>query len=207
MSWKSNSLWSSCALVRALALTCAYFFVSLAPLPANAGIWEIGASGSYRRQNIDVDAVDESQSITGSLSYYLDEASAIELSYTDGISKRTINPTVVNGHITTATYKALGLDFVYTLGSGSTRPYVKAGAQYLLEKKIVDQYLDNTGNFQAKTSESSPSLVPSVGVGFKMGLTTTISLKAGIDAWTSASLSVQPIKIDYAGRVGLSWMF
>ncbi len=200
---KSHSSW----LQRAFVFLCGVLPLLVVSSPARAGIWEIGASGSYRRQNIDVDAVDESQSITGSLSYYLDQASAIELSYTDGISKRSINPTVVNGHITTATYKALGLDFVYTLGSGSTRPYIKAGAQYLLEKRIVDQYLDNSGNFQPKTSESSPSLVPSVGVGFKMGLTTTISLKAGVDAWTSESLSVRPVKIDYAGRCGLSWMF
>lgn len=189
----------SCVLVFACALFTTF--------TAHAGVWEVGASGSYRRQNIDVDAVDEAQSVTGSLSYYLDEASALELSYTDGASKRSIAPDAQNGHITTTTYKSLGLDFIYTLGQGQTRPYVKAGGQYILEKKIVDQYTNNTGNYQPRTEQSTPALVPSVGVGFKVGLTAGLSIKMGIDAWTSDGLSVQPVKIDYAGRAGLSWMF
>lgn len=191
------------------AVACAFVLITslVTASTASAGIWEIGASGSYRRQNIDKDAVDESQSLTGSLSYYLDEASAIEASYTDGTSKRSISPSTVNGHITTALYKFLGLDFVYTIGGGTTRPYIKAGAQYILEKKIVDQYTDANGNNPPRTVSSDPALVPSVGVGFKMGLTTSLSLKVGVDAWTSDSLSVQPVKIDYAGRAGLSWMF
>lgn len=188
------------------ALAGALIFFAFLPC-ARAGIWEIGASGSYRRQNIDVDAVDEAQSLTGSLSYYLDEASAIELSYTDGTSKRSITPNVTNGHITMSIYKAIGLDFIYTLGSGTTRPYIKAGVLQFIEKKIVDQYRDSSGNWNPTTIESTPSLVPSVGIGFKMGLTTSLSLKAGIDASTSDSLAVQPVKIDYAARVGLSWMF
>lgn len=181
--------------------------LSLAPSFAWAGIWEVGASGSYRKQNIDVDAVDEAQSITGSLSYYLDEQSALELSYTDGISKRSINPDVYNGHITMSIYKAIGLDFIYTFGSGNTRPYVKVGGAYFLEKKLVDQYRDANGNWNPNTIETTPSVVPSVGVGFKIVLVGALSLKAGIDASTSNALSVQPVEIDYAGRVGLSWMF
>ncbi len=195
--------------LRARFLLCAFVFVSTltTSLVAKAGIWEVGASGSYRRQNIDVDAVDESQSLTGSLSYYLDEASAIELSYTDGISKRSIYPNSINGHITTATFKSIGLDFIYTFGQGQTRPYIKAGGQYILEKKITDQYVNNAGNYPPNPIQSTPALVPSVGAGFKIGLTAALSFKVGIDAWTSDGLSVQPVKIDYAGRAGLSWMF
>lgn len=190
-------------IVWALVFVAAFF----APTVSRAGIWELGASGSYRRQNIAQDAVDEAQSLTGSLSYYFNEQSAVELSYTDGTSKRSINPDDVNGHITMSIYKAIGLDFIYTFGGGSVKPYVKAGTQYLLEKKIVDQYRVAGGAFNETTVSSSPSFVPSAGLGFKMGLTNTLSLKAGIDAWTSDALSVQPVKIDYAGRVGLSWMF
>ena len=174
---------------------------------AQAGVFEVGASGSYRRQNIATDAVDESQSLTGSISYYLDEQSALELSYTDGVSKRAISPDSINGHITTATYKSVGLDFIYTFGGGSARPYVKLGTQYILEKRITDQYTNNVGNYQANTIESTPSFVPSAGIGFKIGLTNSISIKAGIDAWTSDSLAVKPVEIDYAARFGLSWMF
>ena len=123
-------------IVWALVFAATFF----APTVSRAGVWEIGASGSYRRQNIAQDAVDEAQSLTGSLSFYFSEQSAIELSYTDGTSKRSINPNDVNGHITTSIYKSIGLDFIYTFGQGSVKPYVKAGTQYILVKKIVDQY-------------------------------------------------------------------
>ena len=190
-------------IVWTLVFVAAFF----APTVSRAGVWEIGASGSYRRQNIAQDAVDESQSLTGSLSFYFNEQSALELSYTDGISKRSISPDNINGHITTTTYKAAGLDFIYTFGGGNIKPYIKGGAQYIIEKKLVDQYRISGSAFRETPVESSPALVPSAGLVFKMGLTDALSLKAGIDAWTSDGLSVQPVKIDYAGRVGLSWMF
>lgn len=176
---------------------------------AHAGVFEVGGSGSYRRQNIDRDAVDEAQSLTASVSYYLDEASAIELSYTDGKSRRSISPNVTNGHKTTVNYKALGLDFVYTIGGreSNIRPYIKLGAQYVLEKQIVDQYRTASGTWDAQIADDGQALVPSAGLGFKMGLTQALSLKAGIDAWSSRPLEESPFEIDYAGRVGLGWMF
>ena len=193
--------------MKIIVWTLAVFAILFGPAVSSAGVWEIGASGSYRRQNISQDAVDEAQSITGSLSFYFNEQSALELSYTDGISKRSISPDDVNGHTTSSIYKSIGLDFIYTLGDGSIKPYIKGGTQYLLVKKIVDQYKVSAVAFQETTVESSPSFVPSAGLGFKMSLTNALSLKAGFDAWTSDALSVQPVKIDYAGRVGLSWMF
>jgi hypothetical protein len=194
--------------LKVLVIVFAIFLgASALPSFAKAGVFELGASGSYRRQNIATDAVDESQSLTGSISYYLDEQSALELSYTDGASKRSISPDSINGHTTTVIYKSIGLDFIYTFGGGSARPYVKVGTQYVLEKRITDQYTNNTGNFPANPLESTPSFVPSAGIGFKIGLTNAISVKAGIDAWTSDSLAVQPVEFDYAARFGLSWMF
>ena len=76
-------------------------------------------------------------------------------------------------------------------------------------EKIVAtyQYRDANGNWNPTTIETTPSVVPSVGVGFKIVLVGALSLKAGIDASTSNALSVQPVEIDYAGRAGLSWMF
>jgi hypothetical protein len=193
--------------MRLIVGTLVFITTLLSPAISHAGIWEIGASGSYRRQNISQDAVDEAQSITGSLSFYFNEQSALELSYTDGISKRSISPNDINGHTTSSIYKSIGLDFIYTFGDGAIRPYVKGGTQYLLVKKIIDQYKVSAVAYQETTVETSPSFVPSAGLGFKMSLTNSLSLKAGIDAWTSDALSVQPVKIDYAGRVGLSWMF
>lgn len=175
---------------------------------AQAGVWEIGASGSYRKQNIDVGAVDEAQSLTGSISYYLDDASALELSYTDGKSRRQIDSGTVF-HKTTVNYRSVGLDFIYTIGKRESqiRPYFKIGAQYIMTKQLVDQYIQNGVAFAPTGSDENDSLVPSAGVGFKIGLTETLSFKAGIDAWSSRPLNKTPFDIDYAARVGLGWMF
>ena len=180
-------------------------FTMLHSQNALAGFFVIGASGRYKHQNIDKDAWDKSQSITGSITYYLDEMSAFELSYTDGISKRFIGSTSGNNHITTIYYRMTGLDFIYTLGDRETeiRPYAKIGAVYIFEKRMVDQFEP----FAPVIKEESPALVPSGGLGVRFLLTKSLSLKAGFDIWTSRPVDQTPLDYDYAGRVGLSWMF
>jgi outer membrane protein W len=177
---------------------------------ARAGMFEIGASGSYRKSNIDVNAYDEMLSLTGSLSYYFDEASALELSYTDGQSKRAISEGLPNGHTTSLFYKTVGLDFVYTFGEKESlfRPYVKVGGNYILQKRLVDQVRAADGTLMPATiSEDSPALVPSAGLGFKIGLTQQLSLKFGIDMWASRPMNETPVTFDTAARVGLGWFF
>lgn len=177
---------------------------------ARAGLFEIGASGSYKRSNIDVDAYDESTSYTGSIAYYLTEASAIESSYTDGYSKRVISDGSPNGHTTALYYKTVGLDFVYTFGGKDAviRPYLKAGTNYIISKRIVDQYQLADGTlFPATTLNDTPGLVPSAGAGFRIGVTEALSLKVGVDGWTSRPLSAPPVTVDWFGRAGLSWLF
>jgi len=185
------------------------FCLSTAP-NAYAGFIEIGASGSYKKSNISADAYDESMSLTGSIAYYLTESSAIEASYTDGTNKRVISPNVVNGHVTQLFYTTVGLDFIYTFGSKDTaiRPYVKGGTNYIITKRIVDQYRIADGTLWPPTPiEDTPGLVPSVGFGVRIGVTEAINLKVGVDGWTSRPLNKQPVTVDWFGRAGLSWFF
>jgi outer membrane protein W len=196
-----------CSRITGAALALTAF---LSPIMAHGGYFEVGASGNYRKSNIDQNAYDESGSLTGSMSYYLNEASAIELSYTDGQNKRAIGETQANGHVTRMFYKTLGMDFVYTLGprEATFRPYLKAGANYILQKRIVDQYRDNNGNlYEANIFEDEPGLVPSAGLGFRLGLTERLSLKMGVDAWTSRATNRGTVTVDYIGRTGLSVLF
>ena len=176
---------------------------------ANAGFIEVGVSGSYKKSNIGEKAYDESQSLTGSLSYYFDESSALELSYTDGINRRMIGEGEANGQLTNMYYKMMGLDFVLTMGTreSNLRPYVKVGGVYIVEKRIVSQTWLNNVVYSAAPIEDPPALVPSAGVGFKLSLTKEWSLKVGLEAWTSRPVSQTPVTIDYAGRVGLTWLF
>lgn len=176
---------------------------------ARAGFVEVGASGSYKKSNIGSDSYDESQSITGSFSYYFDESSALEFSYTDGINRRRIGEGQADGQLTNMYYKMLGLDLVITIGSkeSTIRPYIKVGGVYIMDKRIVTQYWSGGNVFPETTRKDPEALVPSAGIGFKLALTQALSLKVGVEAWSSRSVSEQPVTIDYSGRVGLSWMF
>ena len=137
---------------------------------ARAGPLEVGASGSYRRTNLDNNAYNESASITGSIGYYLSEMTAFELSYTDGQSNQFIGAgangfsTVALNQTTKASYKMVGLDFVYTFGDRDSflRPYAKLGSNYLMEKKLVQQFQ----GYSPVVTEDSPAVVPSAGIGF-----------------------------------------
>jgi outer membrane protein W len=197
-------------LVRLLSLAC--FSTLISPVAAHAGVFEIGASGTYRRSNIDQNSYDESKSLTGSLSYYFTEASAIEASYTEGSNKREIvnsdKTATVQRQTSSLTYRSLGLDFVFTLGTkeATLRPYIKAGAQYIFEKRYVDQSFTATGPVKGSVAEDPSALVPSAGLGMTVRLSEMLSFKFGIDAWSSRSIQSKPVTIDYAARAGISWM-
>lgn len=175
---------------------------------AQAGFIEVGASGTYRKQNVGADIFSESYSITGSLSYLFDEMSAIELSYTEGYGRTVVGATT-NGAtkelISSATMASL--DFVYTFGDKGAvlRPYLKAGAGYLIKKEITEVIV----GFPNRTYNEDTGFVPSAGVGFRLALTQTLSLKVGVDGWSSQPIGKENrnSKIDYAGRAGISWLF
>ncbi len=199
-------------MLRASVFVPAFFLLLLAlgmPQRAHAGFIELGVSGSYKRSNIDRDAFDESQSLTSSLAYYFDESSAVELSYTDGTSRRVIGETATTGHNTTMYYKTAGIDFILTIGErdAAIRPYFKLGAVYIFEKRILDQYRIASGPYPVNEIKDNPALVPSAGLGFKILLTKNWSLKVGAEAWTSRPVSEQPVTVDYSGKAGLAWMF
>ena len=183
--------------------------VSILSSEAKANFIEVGVSGSYKRSNIGENAFDESQSLTGSFSYYFDESSAIEFSYTDGKNRRMIGENQTDGQLTNMIYKMMGLDFVLTIGprEATLRPYVKVGSVYIVEKRITSQTWLNNVVFNGTPIEDPPALVPSAGIGFKLTLTKEWSLKVGAEAWTSRPLSQTPVTIDYSGRVGLTWLF
>ena len=189
----------------AIALTAVFY-----TCPAQAGFIEVGGSGSYRKSNIDSSSTDEARSLTGSVAYYISDASAFELSYTDGLSKREISPGMPSGNVTKLSYRTVGLDFIYTFGKreDSFRPYFKVGANYIVLKRVVTQYYDSSGNpFAPSEVDGDTGLVPSAGVGFRIGLTESLAFKAGVDAWSSQTLGTGSMAFDYIANVGLSLMF
>lgn len=188
--------------MRRLIILAAFLF--FAP-KCFAGFTEIGLTANYRRSAIDNNNYQESISYTTSVSYYFWENSALELSYTDGYSLLSVKSSDAAEKRTTneTNFDLTGLDLVLSLASRQAplQPYVKIGGAYM-EKEVFRQ---NEGDAKESIARQV-GLVPSGGLGFKIGLTHTLALKFGVDAWTSP-LTVKPLIVDYAGRAGFSWMF
>ncbi len=169
----------------------------------HAGVFELSASGNYRRQQINDLNYQESQSLTGSISYYFMEMSAIEISYTKGVSKlraqSSANDVWVEYHNEFTLY---GADLVLTMAQQTSifQPFVKVGVAHIVKDLIIKS---ETGS--AARTPSDPETVPSAGIGFKFRLTKTFSIKAGADAWLT-NQNEDNEKIDYAGRIGVSWL-
>lgn len=172
-----------------------------APFFAHA-FMEVGVSGSYRRSNLDEDNFTESKTITGSFSYYFASLSAIELSYTKGLNTvQAGDISQATGQITKTEYQLIGLDFILSMGKESAiRPYIKLGAVHV-DSKIVIQ-----NDFDADVIEPESGIAPSAGLGVKLLFGKQFSVRLGVDGWTSP-LSQDPVVYNYAGKVGISWIF
>lgn len=187
--------------MRALVL----WIVALSPLFAHAGYIEVGASANYRSSGYDRNNYVESIAYTASLSYYFWEMCAWELNYTTGYSKQvTKGPLTIDPKETVEdNIQLTSLDLVLSFAARQDvfRPYVKLGAGYLVKdrfRQINDGSVDPIGH--------QDGAVPSGGFGFAVNITKELSIKLGLDAWTSP-LRTQPVIVDYVGRGGISWMF
>jgi Outer membrane protein beta-barrel domain len=177
----------------------------LIPSLAQAGFIELSATGNYRISRIDEDNYQEMVSYTGSVSYYFWELSALELSYTEGIQVVVLKIPGDNKTTTSTKFSLAGLDLVLTLADKQSafQPYIKVGGAYLTKR--IEREVEGIPN--GNDSIDAPSgAVPSAGLGFKVKLTNQMSIKVGVDAWTSP-LDRDPVTIDYAGRAGMSWLF
>ncbi len=186
----------------------ALFLVSLVftSLPAIAQSYsEIGFTANFRKSSIDEGNWQQTLSYTGPFSYYFWQTSAIELSYTQGLSELSVRPPdLPNDRMLTQSYFSLiGLDLVASFADRRApfQPYVKLGSAFI-NKKIYRQL---TGFNSTLIAESS-GLVPSAGLGFRVLMTETLSLRVGFDSWTNP-LNERPLILDYAARAGVSWMF
>lgn len=171
-----------------------------------AGIVELGVSGSYKKSNINDENYKVEDSLSGTISYYYGEMSAIELSYTKGTERNTY--TVTGSTSTLSTYSTImGLDLVFSFAGreASFQPFVKAGIAQL--KKEV--YFKSQ-NLPEEKLPGFEGTVPSAGIGFRLRITKSTSFKVGVDAWTVKNKNndnTSSNELDHAARLGLSWMF
>jgi outer membrane protein W len=180
--------------------------LTLGSASAWAGFFEVGASANYRYSGYDPNNYIQSLSYTASVSYYFWEMCALEVNYTTGYSKQVSGGSGV-GIDTRETIEdnieLTSADVVMSFAGRQDpfRPYIKIGGGYLIKDRF--RRINNDNEDLIAHQEG---LVPSGGLGLSINLTQALSVKIGLDAWTSP-LKVQPVIVDYAGRAGISWMF
>lgn len=173
-------------------------FILLASVQAQAGYFEISGSGSYRKTSFDESRYSIYRSGTASVAYYFWELSALELSYTKARADEV--QTEYQARIYTTFYNA---DLIFTLAGKQSvfQPYIKVGAVYQEKKGTYKQ-----ATLAVTTITPVRGWAPSGGIGLKFILGQHVAIKAGIDAWSSP-VSQDNVTYDYAGRVGLSFIF
>ncbi len=167
---------------------------------------EVGYTYSTRSSRIDADNYSKSNSHTGSFSWYFLEMSALELSYTDGegiLSVKSPDTDEVTLYI--SEMQMYGADLVVSFAKRDSffQPFVKGGVAAL--KKRIFRKLES-GQVDKVGETDGFEQVPSYGVGFKIMITKTMSLKASYDRWRSSKQGDSDIW-DEAVRAGMSWMF
>ena len=129
------------------------------------------------------------------------------VAHTTGYSKQvTKGPLAIDPKETVEdNIQLVSLDLVLSFAGRQDpfRPYVKFGGGYLKKERFRQV---NNGNVDPINTQEG--MVPSAGLGFAVGVTKELSIKLGVDAWTSPmGKKDQPLVVDYAGRAGISWMF
>ena len=185
-----------------------FFLLILINSPARAGVFELSASANFRDSHIDSYNYTKTVSYTGSVSYYFWEMSAIELSYTQGQSTLSAKPSAIDPQLLyISDFTMHGVDLVFSLTSRDApiQPYVKVGGAKIKKDLVVKSEVGSIKRINSPDGDNTET-VPSAGVGFKIMLTKTFSIKAGIDAWKT-NYKKQDETTDYAGRAGISWLF
>ncbi len=175
-----------------------------APL-AHAGFVELGASANYRSSGYDKYNYIQSLTYTASMSYYFWEMCAWELNYTTGYAKQATKASDPMSPKTTVedNIEMTSVDLVLSFAGRQDpfRPYIKMGGGYLTKERFRQ-----VEGFDKERISRQSGVVPSGGLGISLNITKELSIKFGLDAWTSP-LDEQPVIVDYAGRAGVSWMF
>lgn len=192
-------------MTRILISTVLLFF----SINAHALLTELSISYAQKKTYFNTDNYTNTESSTGSVSFYFMERLAIELSYTDASILR--EETIYNGsgfQQQTSLQKVIvyGSDFIFMLTDKKSmlQPYLKAGVSQI--KKTL-----TTKNADVFIYETDPinSTSPSYGAGLKISITDTFGIKLSYDAWRTESKDSNGNKStieDSSIRAGLTWL-
>lgn len=196
-----NFLSSKLRSFSSLALSCFYslLFITLSP-QAQAMYTEFGISQSYKKTSFSSDNYVESEMISGSVSFYIWEQVALELSYTKGLAVRKEAEANYPTKTITQYSSIYGTDLILGFADRQStfQPFIKGGAAYI-EKRQVSQ----DAGYDSFQTNPKPGFVPSYGVGLKIKLTQNFGLSTSLDVWRDSETNTN----DLASRTGITWMF
>lgn len=162
-----------------------------------AGLFELSATGSYRKQHYDSTHNESMESVTGSLAYYFWEMTAFEMSYTVGNAEQ-----VQPEYTAYQSFKAYGANLLLTMANRDSafKPYLKVGAAYIIKDLRYD-----IPNFEPIRIHKEGT-APTAGLGFKLMLTKQFGIKAGVEA-SSSPMNEDPVTYDFSASGGISLLF
>ncbi|WP_413558513.1 outer membrane protein [Bdellovibrio sp. HCB209] len=176
---------------------------SIFSVTANAMNVELGAQYSHKTQTYDTNNYNEMESVTGSMSFYLWERIALEISYTDAQS--VVVSKAFSGdpkRTTIQKSQILGSDLILILADKKAlfQPYIKGGVAQISRKQTIK--IENQDTYE---NEPDSAIAPSYGVGLKISLTDTMGIKISYDAWETPIGGGSKTN-DSAIRAGITWM-
>lgn len=170
-------------------------------------VTEVGLQYGRKKTSFDAKNSIDSESLTTSLSFYVMEKIALELSYTKA---RGIREEYTDTGPAGATFKqtvvqdttVLGADLIFVFGSrkNTYQPYIKGGAAQINRKQEM-----KFNDLDEATVEPKTSIAPSYGVGMKIAITDAIGIKISWDAWQTP-VGDGTYSDDSQVRAGLNWL-
>lgn len=174
------------------------------PLSTYAMFTEMGLTYGRKKTSFDANNNYDSESTTGSISFYFAEKLALELSYTEaiGIQKQQGSSVDTPRTIYQKT-QIIGADLIIVFADKKAlfQPYIKGGAAQISRRQEIKD-----GNFPTQTLEPDVAVAPSYGLGLKVALTETFGLKASYSVWQTP-IGGGAKTNDDAVSAGMTWIF
>jgi len=163
---------------------------------------EVGASYGAKKTTFDRNNFSETESITGSLSFYFLEKLAIEMSYTEAIGVRQ-EFVLGNKQLTYQKTTVVGGDLIVILMDKTNviQPYIKGGAARITRKQEIKY-----ASLDPIIVEPEIAFVPSYGAGLKIAIATGFGIKLSYDVWKTP-VGDGSTSDDTNIRAGLTFMF
>jgi hypothetical protein len=184
--------------------TLVLLMLLILPLSAPAMFTEVGLNYSRKKTTFDANNDYDSESTTGSLSFYFAEKLALELSYTEAVGIQHQQASSADPLRTVyQKTQVMGADLIVVFADKKAlfQPFIKGGAAQITRRQEIKD-----GNFDTQPLAPDTAIAPSYGLGIKIALTDTFGLKASYSVWQTP-IGGGAKTNDDAVSAGVTWMF